>query len=102
MKVELEKIKGDWKEVLDKARITVGKEDLEIREKDKQIDLMAEFMFKNIDIEEDICNSAYVECKQETSQDITCINCIKQYFEKLAKEMEENKDENVLQDKKTR
>ena len=27
---------------------------------------------------------------------------VKQYFEKLAKEMEENKDENVLQDKKTR
>lgn len=53
---------------------------------DKQIDLMAEFMFLNIDIEEDICNSAYVECKQETSQDITCINCIKQYFERKSEE----------------
>lgn len=44
MKVELEKIKGDWKEVLDKARITVGKEDLEKEPSDnfKKRILMAE------------------------------------------------------------
>ena len=59
--------------------------DKEIRNKDRQIDLMAEFMFKNVDIEEDICNSAYIECKQETSQDMICINCIKQYFERKVK-----------------
>ena len=50
--------------------------------KDKIIDLMAEYIFQNVDVEEDICNSAYVECTQETAQDITCINCIKQYFER--------------------
>lgn len=54
----------------------------EIEKRDKIIDLMAEFIFQNIDVEEDICDSAYVECTQETSQDITCINCIKQYFER--------------------
>ena len=53
-----------------------------IKKKDKIIDLMAEFIFQNIDVEEEICNSAYIECKQETAQDITCINCIKQYFER--------------------
>lgn len=58
----------------------------ELKCKDKQIDLMAEFIFQNIDVEEDICDSAYVECTQETSQDITCINCIKQYFESKSKE----------------
>lgn len=56
--------------------------EIETEKKDKQIDLMAEFIFQNIDIEENICNSAYVECKQEMAQDITCINCIKQYFER--------------------
>lgn len=54
--------------------------------KDKIIDLMAEYIFQNVDVEEDICNSAYVECTQETAQDITCINCIKQYFERKNEE----------------
>lgn len=54
----------------------------ENKKKDKIIDLMADFIFQNIDVEEDICNSAYIKCKQETGQDITCINCIKQYFER--------------------
>lgn len=54
--------------------------------KDKIIDLMADFIFQNIDVEEDICNSAYIKCKQETGQDITCINCIKQYFERKVEE----------------
>lgn len=53
----------------------------------KQIDLMADFIFQNIDVEEDICNSAYIKCKQETGQDITCINCIKQYFERKAEDV---------------
>lgn len=57
-----------------------------IKKKDKIIDLMAEFIFQNIDVEEEICNSAYIECKQETAQDITCINCIKQYFERKSEE----------------
>lgn len=59
---------------------------IELAKKDKIIDLMADFIFQNIDVEEDICNSAYIKCKQETGQDITCINCIKQYFENKAKE----------------
>lgn len=54
----------------------------ENKKKDKIIDLMADFIFQNIDVEEDICNSAYIKCKQETGQDITCINCIKQYFKR--------------------
>lgn len=44
MKVELTKIKGDWKEVVDKARTTVGKEELgkEPSDKFKKKILMAE------------------------------------------------------------
>ena len=57
-----------------------------ITKQNKIIDLMAEFIFQNIDVEEEICNSAYIECKQETAQDITCINCIKQYFERKSEE----------------
>lgn len=56
--------------------------DSQLQKKYKIIDSMAEFIFQNVDVEEDICNSAYVECTQETAQDITCINCIKQYFER--------------------
>lgn len=61
------------------------KQDLIIREKDKQIDLMAEYILKG-DIEEDIC------IKNKTNPDwcnedyTNCKTCIKQYFEKLAKE----------------
>lgn len=73
-------------EAIDIAIKTIKENSAEIKQKDRQIDLMAEFIFQNIDVEEEICNSAYIECKQETAQDITCINCIKQYFEKLAKE----------------
>ena len=60
--------------------------DKEMEKKDKIIDLMAEYIFQNVDVEEDICNSAYVECTQETAQDITCISCIRQYFERKSEE----------------
>lgn len=61
------------------------KQDLIIREKDKQIDLMAEYILKG-DIEEDIC------IKNKTNPDwcnedyTNCKTCIKHYFKKLAKE----------------
>ena len=76
---ETEKSKEDL-EMLDKGW------QMELEKKDKQIDLMAEYIFQNVDVEEDICNSAYVECTQETAQDITCKNCIKQYFERKSEE----------------
>lgn len=73
-------------EVIENQERKIIKQQEKIEKRDKIIDLMAEFIFQNIDVEEDICNSAYIECKQETGQDITCINCIKQYFENKAKE----------------
>ena len=79
---ENEKYKYLYQKALDNT-VSSDRENIQLKE---QIDLMAEFIFQNIDVEEEICNSAYIECKQETAQDITCINCIKQYFEKLAKE----------------
>ena len=77
---EIEKYKTLYSKALDDAT-TAGHENIQLK---KQIDLMAEFIFQNIDVEEEICNSAYIECKQETAQDITCINCVKQYFERKA------------------
>ena len=65
------------------------KEQEENKKKDKIIDLMADFIFQNIDVEEDICNSAFIKCKQETGQDITCINCIKQYFERKIEDVKD-------------
>lgn len=75
---EIETLKRDFKIVDQECSRLERKE----AKQDKIIDLMAEFIFQNVDVEEDICNSAYVGCKQETAQDITCINCIKQYFER--------------------
>ena len=86
---EIEKLKVDNENVW-KLNANMSQRHLSdifrIKKKDKQIDLMAEFIFQNIDVEEEICNSAYIECKQETAQDITCINCIKQYFERKSEE----------------
>ena len=56
-----------------------------LKEKDKQIDLMAEFISKQ-DIEEDIC------IKNKTNPDLcnedytNCKDCIKQYYERKSKE----------------
>ena len=79
---EIEKYKYLYQKTLDNT-IQVDRENIKLK---KQIDLMADFIFQSIDVEEDICNSAYIKCKQETGQDITCINCIKQYFERKVEE----------------
>lgn len=87
LKKENEHWKNGFERELEDNRENTGellKQDLIIRKKDKQIDLMAEYIFESIDVEEDICNSAYVECKQEIAQDITCIKCIKQYSKSKA------------------
>ena len=65
---------------IEKKNTELAEKNAEIEKKDEIIDLMADYIFQNIDVEEDICNSVCVECKQETAQDITCINYIKQYF----------------------
>lgn len=57
----------------------------ENEKKDKQIDLMAEFINKQ-DIDEDICKNNMSDLCDEFGTGINCIKCIKQYFEKLAKE----------------
>lgn len=80
---EIEKYKYLYQKTLDNT-IQADRENIKLK---KQIDLMADFIFQNIDVEEDICNSAYIKCKQETGQDITCINCIKQYFERKAEDV---------------
>lgn len=55
-------------------------------EKDKMIDLMAECIL-NLDNEEEICTKVEDSCYDFAGQKgKTCDNCIKQFFEKLAKE----------------
>lgn len=53
-------------------------------EKDKQIDLMAEFINKQ-DIDEEICKNNISDLCDEYGTGINCIKCIKQYFKKKAK-----------------
>lgn len=63
--------------------------DAEIEEKDKQIDLMADFISKQ-DIEENIC------MQNKTNPDLcnvdytNCKDCIKQYFENKVNSSEQN------------
>ena len=76
------KAEEKYKELYHKALGDLVKADRENIKKDKIIDGMTKYIFQNVDVEEDICNSAYVECTQETAQDITCISCIRQYFER--------------------
>ena len=85
----LRKLRNRVKEVKKLNKYSLYKKEFktlneQLKNKNKIIDLMAEYIFESIDVEEDICNSAYVECKQEIAQDITCIKCIKQYFKSKA------------------
>ena len=70
---------------IEKKNTELAEKNAEIERLNRKINLMADYIFQNIDVEEDVCNSAFIECKQEVAQDITCINCIKQYFERKAK-----------------
>ena len=63
------------------------KQDLIIREKDKQIDLMAEYI-AGLDIEEDICEKTGRLNKCDSMTFGECEECIKQYFETKAKKGE--------------
>ena len=64
------------------------KQDLILREKDKQIDLMGEYISK-YDTDEDICEEQAPLGCDEINREVDCKECIKQYFEKLAKEKKE-------------
>lgn len=81
--------KGAEEEVLQEYRDKITKLQKENKEKDKQIDLMAEEL-SNIDFdkmcEKCKCGVGY-GCDADEDEDIDLyMNCIKRYFEKLAKE----------------
>lgn len=57
----------------------------ETEKKDKIIDLMAEYI-ATLEIEEDICMNNKINSEWCNEDYTNCKKCIKQYFEKLAKE----------------
>ena len=57
----------------------------ENKEKDKQIDLKAEYI-SNLDIDEDICKEQSDNNCDDINREVECKECIKQYFENKAKE----------------
>ena len=59
----------------------------ENKEKDKQIDLIAEYI-SNFDTDEDICKEQSDNNCDDINREVECKDCIKQYFEKKAKEGE--------------
>ena len=63
----------------------INKLQKENKEKDKQIDLMAEYI-SNLDIDENICKEQSDNNCDDINREADCKDCIKQYFEKLSKE----------------
>ena len=82
---KLQKENKVLKTTINKQSADISNNLLELQQKDKQIDLMAEFINKQ-DIDEDICKNNMSDLCDEFGTGINCIKCIKQYFEKLAKE----------------
>ena len=73
------------KEAIETALNLITKLQKENEEKEKQIDLMAEYISK-IDIEEDVCMKNKTNPEWCNEDYTNCKNCIKQNFKKLAKE----------------
>ena len=76
---------GKYKKSINTVLSLIKEQQEEIEKKDKQIDLMAEYISKR-DVEEDIC------MKNKTNPDwcnedyTNCQDCIKQYFERKVEE----------------
>ena len=84
LKVIKEKVKSN--EEVTKLQKENEEKDKYIKNSDKQIDLMAKYIAK-LDIYEGICIKVEDSCHDYAGQNgKTCDNCIKQFFEKLAKE----------------
>lgn len=58
---------------------------LELEKKDKMIDLMAEYI-SDLDIDEDICKKQSDNNCDDINREVECKECIKQYFERKAKD----------------
>ena len=62
------------------------KQDLEIREKDKQIDELVKYIDSNNYVDNEECQFQWDFKIEKCAGNGDCKDCIKQYFEKLAKE----------------
>ena len=58
---------------------------VELEKKDKMIDLMAEYI-SDLDIDEDICKKQSDNNCDDINREVECKECIKQYFERKAKD----------------
>lgn len=74
------------KRAFDRQTGDIGNYLVELQQKDKQIDLMAEFIKKNIS-EKKIINEICIKgkCNNEECHEDDLKECVKQYFEKQAK-----------------
>ena len=82
---KLQKENEVLKRAFDKQSGDLGNYLVELQQKDKQIDLMAGYI-SNLDIDENICKEQSDNNCDDINREADCKDCIKQYFEKLAKE----------------
>ena len=82
---KLQKENEELTTALSKQSKDIGNYLVELQQKDKQIDLMAGYI-SNLDIDEDICKEQSDNNCDDINREADCKDCIKQYFEKLAKE----------------
>ena len=87
---KLQKENEILKRAFDKQTADMSNNLLELRQKDKQIDLMAEYI-SNLDIDEDICKEQSDNNCDDINREAECKDCIKQYFEKQVEEKGEEK-----------
>lgn len=73
------------KEYLDTALSLIKEQQEEIEKKDKQIDLMAEWISERCFYKDDYSNSCEI-MQDSCSKEDDCKHCIKQYFERKAED----------------
>ena len=77
-------------EVVENQEQKIIKQLEENKNKDRQIDLMAEYI-SNLDIDEDFCKEQADNNCYDINRGAKCKDCIKQYFEKQVEEKGEEK-----------
>ena len=65
----------------------IEKQQEQLQEKDKVIDIIAKYLVKNSDLDTDICSKRTTDCYADMYEDNACEECVIEYFTKKAREV---------------
>ena len=83
---KLQKENEELKVTVNKQSTDISNNLIELKQKDRQIDLMAEYI-ATLDIEEDICNKTENQDCDKLDFEV-CEDCIRQYYKRLVEKEE--------------